>query len=351
MLTHGRSWRTLGLVAPILLAVGVSVGASCEPDVDLPVVGECGSVPPGVRSTVDVVHGRWRSRPFFPRVLGNAFGQTVSASETTGGVPDQEQNSHAYFNRLIGSAEVFCGYSLRSQAELDRHTRRGVSPDVVYDSAMDAARVTIPPGDGRDVGIRRQVRLPIGLSSGTAVVTWDVRWSDSYVNAVESVDDNKFNHKQFQLGVPSGEDEFEADRWLEPKARYSKASGGDVARVDARAYGELEPPYTMSDGRIEPIEQNWYAKPETWTRYWVLVDLDDPTYTRMSMWVADEDRDAVQLYNAVGMKKIASLHNFWIEYASSQKRTGGPELVSHVRNLVVLKDVSEPQGLLEKPLS
>jgi hypothetical protein len=70
----------------------------------------------------------------------------------------------------------------------------------------------------------------------------------------------------------------------------------------------------------------------------------------VSLWVADETRNAVQLYNRVEMRSAGQLTTFWLEYNSSQSRIGGP-LVAYVRNIVGLRNVANPTTLFLRPLS
>src|SRR5688500_9058228 len=111
-------------------------------------------------------------------------------------------NPPAYFDSLKGRAEVVGAYSLRSQAELDSLVRNGPSqffryvwPDDSYARPQDAAKLVKPPrnqfstwfpnnpwGNSGDENVagNQTLRVPIGVASGTVLVTWDCYWGEEF---------------------------------------------------------------------------------------------------------------------------------------------------------------------------
>jgi hypothetical protein len=112
---------------------------------------------------------------------------------------------------------------------------------------------------------------------------------------------------------------------------------------------------------IGPMVGEFAIAPATWTRFWVLlVPQPDGQWYQMSMWAADEHRDAVQIYNSLQVRPQSapkpytiSMGGRWgtfrIEYntSTSTVKARGP-LTSFVRNLVTLSTASV-SGLLVRP--
>src|SRR5688572_7414520 len=119
-------------------------------------------------------------------------------------------NPHAYFDTLKGRSEVVAAYSLRTQAQLDSLVKRGASqffrytwPKDDYARPQDAAKLVKPPrnqfstyfpgnpwGDRGDENIagNQTLRIPIGITSGTVLVTWDAYWGEEFKTKAGAVD-------------------------------------------------------------------------------------------------------------------------------------------------------------------
>ncbi|MGE0593020.1 MAG: hypothetical protein AB7G23_07530 [Vicinamibacterales bacterium] len=253
---------------------------------------------------------------------------------------------HDYFEQVSARPDRLYAYSLRDQVQLDQFVfGQPPSPDITYNPQgdayprkQDAAKVTI---EADRASIARQVRLPINASVGSALITWDAWWGPEFQSDLGGMR----NHKTFQIASPLDT----SQRWLEVRSRYSEAVGG-ICLVDARPYAVLGPATRLgSDDRLEPMRGEFTVAPATWTRYWVLVEFDAGTWDRVSLWIADENRAPVQLLDRVEMRSAGGVTNLWLEFNSSQRRSGGP-LVAYVRNVVVLGNVTNPSNLFRRPV-
>jgi hypothetical protein len=279
------------------------------------------------------------------------FGFSVAALAALATIPTGSaalaaaEDPHAYFNELAARSESKYVYSLREQAQLNRYSG-GNSDSITFDPAndaypfkQDAAKVVLPADKA---SIPSQVRLPINTNSGTLFLTWDAWWGEEYASAALRGGLN--THKNFQIASPVDN----SQRWLEIRSKYS-AGGGSVANIDARPYTTLGPNTSYGGGdSIQPQVGQFNIAARKWTRYWVLVELQPSEWDRVSVWVADETRDPVRLFNRVEMRSAGFLTNLWLEYNSSQSRVGGP-LVGYVRNVVGLQNVVNPMSLMRRP--
>ena len=256
----------------------------------------------------------------------------------------QAPDPHAYFKQLTSRPDVVYAYSLRDQAELDKYAGRLGSTDITYKpfadtypDRQDAAKVLI--GANR-VSIARQVRVPITHTAGSLLLTWDAFWGSEFQGKLGNLQ----THKTFQISSQL----TKSGLWFEVRSRYALGGGG-VAAVDARAYAPLGPntrrgPYD----RIDPLLDGFIIEARRWTRYWVLLELVPDGWDRVSLWVADEKRNAKQLYKRIEIRSAGSIQQFWLEFNSSGSRTG-PPLVAYVRNVVGLLNVSNPTALMQRP--
>jgi hypothetical protein len=194
------------------------------------------------------------------------------------------------------------------------------------------------------------------------LITWDAYWTDSYLSS------GLANHKAFQLSTGSTD-----SIWLEPQARYagdfstSFNKSTDVASLTMRSYNALGGSATYSSNTksmtgpnvtkldpILPMQSQFIVKPNRWVRHWVRLDMRSNDYDYMDYWVADETRNAVQIYQ--GLQLTASMVNkFWIEFNTSTDRFvrgNTRDLVAYVRNVVVLRNVpaADLPELLEPPV-
>src|SRR5262245_17163659 len=97
-----------------------------------------------------------------------------------------EGDPHAYFEALTKRPDLWKAYSLRSQDELMRYRQKTKEPMMVtYDPAndsyplrQDAAKVVIT-----GTSLQNQVHLPIGVTGGSVLLTWDAWWGKEYMTS------------------------------------------------------------------------------------------------------------------------------------------------------------------------
>ena len=260
--------------------------------------------------------------------------------------------AHAYFKALRDHKRFVRGYSFRDQGQIDSITKRGVSAYVTYDPAgddyhspHDAAKIVIP--SGRASLQRPFPDVPIGVSVGSVLITWDHLWGREYLDALGDGRPHKFNHKQWVVALPNER------RFFEVKAFYERTDGSGAFPLGARSYGRLPPDYRMVNGTLAPAVTEFWATPDRWLRYWVLVEDIGETAPRCSLWCADEEHDAALLYERVPIanRLATTMTSLRCQFNSSQRRSGGPDLVSYLRNVAVLRDVAFDgvKGLLARP--
>lgn len=211
---------------------------------------------------------------------------------------------------------------MRDQAQLDRFAQGGSpSSSVFYDSAEDAARISIPGGQTSI----QQVRFPLNVSGGSIVLTWDVKYDDSWLSA------DIPTHKLFQV-------RSDGSIWYETRSRYSIAPSGAVSLVDYRGYGVGRE--TGPADRLEPHVNGFAIQPFVWTRYWAVIEFNSSGEEVISAWVADENNDARLILDQSSMESrdfTNGVTTFDVEVNSSQdSRSTQHTLSAWVRNLVVL---------------
>jgi hypothetical protein len=309
---------------------------------------------------------------------------SCSASDSSG------QGAHAYFARLAARPECVAAYSLRDTGQLAkyRHGPKALGQRVTYEPEkdndprrQDAAKIVVPAGEP---SLRATVRLPIGTSDGTTtLVTWDAWFGSEFRFEKTGIN----NYKNFQFASP--------DRtWFEVKTRFARvesrearramrtpnpkrggrrnqsepaqpapetarpnASPGadgqhhEIGEVDARAYMKVGPNVT-NRGSVAPKAGSFTIRGETWTRYWVLIEQRGDDWDPVSLWVADENNNPVQILDKRLLSVNGSVNTFWLEYnTSTNARQGLPERVAYARNVVVLRNVKDVAPLLERPTS
>lgn len=293
------------------------------------------------------------------------LGLAATSARTVQGVADSTSDPHAYFNALVERADHVVSYSLRDPAQVafardGGYTLGSTEPRAVtYDPAndpdprrQDAAKVLI--GAGTTVNLRHQVRLPLRSQGVGFLVTWDV-WMGQEFEQVAT-------YKHFQL------DGYDDRIWTEIRSRFSLGRTyfpGSLALTDIRVYeGSGTPRHSEIWENGQKVNYgtdslgsqlaNFPTYPETWTRYWVQISprADDAEWWDFSMWMADETRDAVQLFDKVSVKPRdqTGWHKLWLEYNSSKARAeAGGEMTSYVRNVVVLQPQASPATVLQRP--
>jgi hypothetical protein len=259
---------------------------------------------------------------------------------------------HPYYEALIKRADRHKNFSLRSQEQLDYYAqKRGGSTSVTYSypndpdpRRQDAAKVTIPAGTN---SIVNQVRLPIDVTEGSVVVTWDAWFGSEFEFKTTNIN----NYKTFQFASPI------EGIWCEVRTRFNLVDAPNLAAIDSRGYiggsrtyEDSFGPNVTDDLPLSPQLAEFYIRPEKWTRFWAVFERT-PTWDLYSLWVADEDREPVQLHNRLQLKfRDDRLGMFWIEYNTSSTSTRNVgALTSYVRNVVMLRNVPDMKPLLLKP--
>lgn len=316
------------------------------------------------------------------------------------------KTAFAYYDALVARRDCMSAFSLRDNAQLEqyKHSKRAtqlVTYDPVNDRdprKQDAAKLVVPAGQ---VSLRSTVRLPIGTEDGTTtLVTWDAWFGSEFRYESTGIT----NYKTFQFASPAKKIWFEvrtkfkgaeegrgkgnAARTDRPNRRASaggKGSAGgekesgrkraqkdnaekpeaaspaspvksahvDLGLVDARAYGAKGTalgPNVENGGSLTPKAGNFTVRSEVWTRYWVLIEQRANDWDLVSLWVADEDHDPVQIIDRRQLSVNGSVDAFWLEYNTSSH--GGANLgerVGYVRDVVMLRNAKDVPALLQRP--
>jgi hypothetical protein len=211
-----------------------------------------------------------------------------------------------------------------------------------------------------------QVRVPLGTSDGhTYLFTWDGFFTESFLYSRTGIG----NYKTFTFSSVKGE------KWLEINTRFDGETltvpydaTTDIGAAGARTYNKIGggPDWLATDGNhtgpnvlstsmLRPQVGELNLKPNTWVRYWVLVDQRANDYDRVSMWVADETRDPVRIFDNIQLSVRPnsgfSVDEFWLEFGSSanELEPGRGPMTAYARNFVALRDVSNPTSLMVRP--
>jgi hypothetical protein len=273
---------------------------------------------------------------------------------------------HAYFESLVARPDCMAAYSLRDNAQLAKYTHgpNRIEQRVTYEPEkdtdprrQDAAKVFVPAGD---VSLRSTVRLPIGTTDGTStLVIWDAWFGSEFRFSNTGIG----NYKTFQFASP-------ANRiWFELRTRFKQAESGRkgrggvigggggsdaVGELDVRAYGAKGTalgPNVERGGPLTPRAGVFTVRAETWTRYWVLLEQNANDWDPVSLWVADEDTDPVQIIDRRQLNIKKSVEQFWIQYNTSTQSTKGlGARTSYVRNVVMLRNINDVRSVLQKPV-
>jgi glucuronoarabinoxylan endo-1,4-beta-xylanase len=321
--------------------------------------------------------------------------------------PPPSSQSHDYFNALVKSAQHAASYDLRNQAQLVQYSqkRSDGTQDVNYvwssdtdPRKQDAAKLIIP-SDGTTVKSSSnqnsilQVRVPMpAMELGHSyLVTWDGWYGAEWEYARHEI----ASHKAFQFDgpdrpggaakiwmeinhgyqgnkvVPVGPDEVAHTRMRHYAISIRQSSSGTWFGVPA---GPNVATGSTSQTPMQP-HTPFISAPERWVRYWVLFEYGmdtksiadynggplpdgwtDQKGTLMSMWVADENREAVQVYNRLQVTLwTPGIRKFWIEINTSTnevKANRGP-MTAYFRNIAILKDVAYDamKPLLQRPVT
>jgi hypothetical protein len=277
--------------------------------------------------------------------------------------PPASGGDHTYFDSLVAHPAFYRGYSLREAWMLETvdnggYSRTNKRPQAVtYDPAndpdprrQDAAKVVITEAGN---SLQNQVRVPIGTSDGhTYLITWDAWFGAEYAYATAGIP----QQKTFQIASDG--------IWYEIKLWFGGGGGGldpeSLAWVRARGYNRTKiagagfGPNVTDDNPLSPMVEQFQLQPETWTRFWARVDQRANDWDLVSLWVADVNTDPVQVLDGRQMATALSgnIEEFYLEYNTSTGEVipGRGDLVSYVRNIVILKDVADPVAVMQKPV-
>jgi hypothetical protein len=267
----------------------------------------------------------------------------------------------AYFDALSVRPDCMVAYSLRDMNQLlafmDQPNPEVKPWDVTYDPlhdpdprAQDAAKLLVP---ANEPSLPNNVRFPIP-SAGTDpfLITWDVWMGREFSYASTGIN----NYKHFQL---ASADHF----WTQITTEFDRAkeSPGALGMFSVRQLGESssESPIGPNVTNANPLSpyRTFAMMPETWTRYWVYFNPVADRWFEFSMWIADENHDAVKTIDRLLIKPnyaagATSWEKLWLEYNTSDHGwdTGFPARVSYARNIVILRGISDPASLLQRPV-
>lgn len=263
---------------------------------------------------------------------------------------------HAYFKRLSSRPDCVAAYPLRSQREIESYPEAAsastVRQPIIYDARHDAAWIRINPPVSSDVKGRF---LQAKINSGSFLIAWEFRYDVSFRYGGEGWIKR---HKTWR---------FNPGPWLAVRTDYQHAANvGEFVEVivscpaarflSPNAWrGQPKKPggHWYGEG-LAPRVGEFFLRPNAWTRAWMFFEGMDQPECRMSMWVSDETRDPVQLYDRVPHltnRAEGGLGNFQIEYdTSGDQAPNGIPCEAWNRNVLILKDLSldDARKLLER---
>lgn len=239
------------------------------------------------------------------------------------------------------------------------------------------------------------IKIPVAPPGSTTedgytyLITWDAYWTDSWVN-VYTWDGGS---KSFSITGGNNAD----SKFIEPKVRTDGKGrtgvngaletppgyiyGTHVGAVAMRSYNSLNTaglawpetngnfmgPDELAHTDVYPQAGNIIIKPNTWTRWWMRIRQNLNDYDQVSIWVADENNEAVLIFDETEMSVSMTLdptkqrmNYFQFAWGNSQSqflRGGVFDLVVYLRNWSVLRwtHAAEPadlaaEGLMIKPI-
>ena len=257
---------------------------------------------------------------------------------------------HAYFQALAALPNALAVWALRSQAELDTLRDYAHSPKkqpITYDAIVDAALARIYAPISTD---SQQKRLPFAPPVESLFLTWDFRHDPNC--RYRAVGDLS-RHKAYVIG-PGSE-----GHWMAFKTDYrnaTKAASGVAELFMSMQSRQWLGPGTTRGGQeiLEPRLGKFYIQPDTWTRVAFFVDGIGQPVSAVSVWVSDEQRNPVQLYDRLQVVfPSAASYRVWLEYDSAKDTALNPvEMRIWNRNLVALQQVvpAAVPPLLQRPM-
>ena len=274
--------------------------------------------------------------------------------------------AHAFFDTWAADPRTISAHSLRSQDDINsvvRGSRLPAAPAWTYDAAMDAARGTVTQAYPSDAAIRPHLAF-YNMANGIGTMTWvwdayiPASWSDDPVPFVapdtrKRRPGAKLPEKAFQ--VRHADDQIH----LETRLHSLKNQLPNIAAVDWRKYGAGGPgtflarnPYGNFSDTVQPLLARYLVQADTWTRFILHRSQEADGYDYWSLWVVDEHRPAVQLYDRIAMVAEPKLHYFEFEFDSSQMRS--PDLPPEWlfgRNQLTIAGLTNVAPLLVAPMA
>jgi PKD repeat protein len=298
--------------------------------------------------------------------------------------------AHAYFESLQALPEHHASWGLRSQSELDDLVNAPPSSYFTfspstdsYPQAQDGAKFYKPVDDRLGFGSdsipgNQQLKMPIGINTGTILICWDFWYGEEFRLYTRAGDPlaKLANYKTFQVrqGV--------SGRWWTVKDHFFRADADpEISKITSTLdrNGLPLPPGCSSNDPLEPTgegaapRESYPILHSRWTRRWIEIRLNRPaaeftewkalavegptgnsadltgTWHMLSLWVADEGREAARTLFRVpwqmgGTQSNSTVGSFDFEFNTSCNpppcQTG--PLIGYGRNVVVLHNYALP---------
>ncbi len=240
----------------------------------------------------------------------------------------------AYFDWIKSRPELLAARTYDNADEIEADINAGNPANrqnpPVYDAQMNAARWDMRIGVASPDQLRPEFPT---VSSGNLLLVWEAYWDNGFLGDLGGLR----QHKAFQLSKDGSNDA----RRIEIRTRFNFGGANDVGKIDGRGYV-----WNPSGAPLPGQVNDFFIAPDTWTRFWAYVDFDRREF---SLWVSDETRGPVQLFDALDYNNMSGgLDNFWFEFNSSQNSGPGRTLYIWGRHFAALKDVSNVAEFLIK---
>jgi alpha-tubulin suppressor-like RCC1 family protein len=294
-----------------------------------------------------------------------------------------------YYDMLRARPQYLKSWSLRDQTQLNNLVDSSPSTCFTYNPLgdnyllkQDGAKLIKPPradfasypslatyGTVGDESIPGKQRLifPLGISSGSMLLTWDFFWGKEFKTNTGTVD----AWKTFRMFAGSGTGGTQNYWSLHDVMGYSGRAIDELSRhhenlhnTNLYAPGNLDlDPYQPTGLGAVP-KSTFLTNVGVWTRYWIEIRLNVPgseftewsqtymggtpltgTWDMCSLWIADEGRTPVRVIYRVPVNRAdLMLSQFRIQFDTSSNNinpgTGltGP-VIGYARNVTILRDL------------
>lgn len=250
--------------------------------------------------------------------------------------PPPPAGQHSYYESLILRSDLHAENWLRHQDDIDLVKRNPATTSTtpVYDAAEDACKLT---SSGGEVVSNDRFIIPwADVASGTLLVTWDTKWDTPFNDYSNLGPGTLVANKSWQFNN-SGNDE----RTFELRQGFNSGAFNPlIGRWDARCYSNPQgwDAAVGDNSPVEPQAGEYNHPADKWVRMWVYFDWPN---LQITWWAADEDNAPVKILDAVQMNSMTEgLEGLESEFNSSQD-SGSLIIPIWVRNVVVLKDITE----------